>query len=110
MKLSAWLNDFVEIRILGSTGGFQTGGVLRELEEPLLIVGDAILDRDTEVEVLDCGTLRVDWTPKGQLAEILESMGYTEGIDYEVDEDEETFEISLKEEEDIDENTDPGSC
>ena len=54
MKLSAWLNDFVEIRVLGSTGGFQTGGVLRELEEPLLIVGDAILDRDTEVEVLDC--------------------------------------------------------
>ena len=93
--LEGWVGDFVEIRILGPTGGVQVGGVLRPImtedgeEDPILLVaGDAILARGTEVEVLDDGTLRVDWT----LFTGLRAVGLNNLVDIlaeEIEEDEE---------------------
>jgi len=68
-KLGNWVGEWVEVRVLGPTGGFQTAGICDWTDKgnTLVGIGDAILTPDTEGEIVEGGVIRVDWTTIGTL-------------------------------------------
>ena len=68
-RVGRWIGEWVEIRILGPTGGFQTAGLCNWTDEDhtLVQIGDCIVTPDTEGVIVEGGVIRVDWTTIGTL-------------------------------------------
>ena len=62
-RVGRWVGDFVQVRVLGPTGGFTTAGICHYTDEDhvLVEIGDFMCTPDTEGEIVEGGVIRIDW-------------------------------------------------
>ena len=62
-RVGRWVGDFVQVRVLGPTGGFTTAGICHYTDEDhvLVEIGDFMCTPDTEGQIVEGGVIRIDW-------------------------------------------------
>ena len=62
-RVGRWVGDFVQVRVLGPTGGFTTAGICHYTDEDhvLVEIGDFMCTPDTEGVIVEGGVIRIDW-------------------------------------------------
>ena len=67
--IGRWVTDFVQVRILGATGGFETAGICHWTDErhDLVRIGDLVITPESVGEIVEGGVIRIDWTAIGTM-------------------------------------------